>query len=1115
MSDEMSEIWDLYADDGGQSLDTVEEVLLALRDHAADADAIGRLFRAMHTFKGNSRVLGLSVVEGLAHLGEDLIGLVRDEGVPLDEEMVTLLLEAADLLRGLMEQTLTLRHDVDPALTVELGGRLRDKAARCKQGGDAAAAGQSLPIDVPSSPSSPVETTDEAPFFPPVDENSSAETPAQEAVEPDSSPAELIDAVIFEQQPRRRLADDPTYRDMFLSMVGDILKEMRRIVDSFAEDAEAGKAAVVDAVQRLFQAAEQIRMREWPNQLSAIEAAPPTTAEELEAVIASLQSLYDRDIERLRAELAGQAAVGEPEPAVSTRLIGEFYVGIDPLLSSLADMGARLSANEEVPISEIEALAEEICILAEPLGYVRLMDTANMLPIAAGNLEDFRNTQFQLYEELNSIEELTQAAGLEGEGIAAASILGNWCAETVFEVLLAIHNTIEGMKHGERVDGVGTRLMNMMRRVYHACRYYSLGSAAHLCMSLVDLIARSQQNDCPLDPVLLPVLKSFLSVMELVFDTLNVGDAPDMVAVEALLRDASLVSFSSSGTLSSSVIEARLGLPRSFHKVLTPESVKIAVKDLDAGKRFYIIRADLNQDEEIAAAFLDWVGTGAADVISNVTVFEEKITLFDFLIATSMGEVQLVEALSSIDSSAKKLFVQKVLTDRRIDVDSPAGETAAQNEGAGTSTEGMPAAEALTSDMMEVIGEIVTGQAMVRHAMAAIADEDIFRILDGEVRAAGGDWGAAKSSVRQYLQDYQERMERLLQSETQLSGRLDWLQEEAIAVRTRSAALLLRPLAPYGESMARQRDREVAIVFSGEDTMLDYKMIDSLKGPLRSLLAFCIEESVESRNERAAKGKVGSAVIHVDLRQNENHLTVAVEDDGKGIDLDRVRSRAAQMGFANESDPLSLITHNSFGRFSNSDDGVGTDFVEIHSALRRQGGDLRIASNPSGGCRFSITMPLSMVVLDGMVVRVEDVMYVVPIDAIRQIVHADVASLVRVSADDDGLMLQLSSDDVIPVQFLIGKGQGSFGVPESFIGLHTGDASDEHSGADAKKLFIVAGKGKRRVAISVDELIGQQLVLLRPLQGYLSAMRGVTGCALLGSGGVGMVLDLNHVLGQG
>ena len=134
MTEEMDEIWQLFADDGGQSLDTIEEILLFLKENPAGQADIAALFRAMHTFKGNCRVLGLGVIESRAHLAEDLIGLVRDDGVPLCPEMVELLLETADALRGMLEGTLFSRRDADEAASSDLADRMRATFDRCKAG---------------------------------------------------------------------------------------------------------------------------------------------------------------------------------------------------------------------------------------------------------------------------------------------------------------------------------------------------------------------------------------------------------------------------------------------------------------------------------------------------------------------------------------------------------------------------------------------------------------------------------------------------------------------------------------------------------------------------------------------------------------------------------------------------------------------------------------------------------------------------------------------------------------------------------------------------------------------------------------------------------------------
>lgn len=151
MIDDMEEIWVLYADDGAQALDTAEEALAAIASGGAGAmaEGVSSLFRAVHTFKGNARVLGLRNAEKRAHVTEDLIGLVRDQGAPWDDEMAQILVLAIDRLRAILEQTATHRSDIDDSFGADLMQAVLDKIERLTGRAVGAEVSEDIPLALP------------------------------------------------------------------------------------------------------------------------------------------------------------------------------------------------------------------------------------------------------------------------------------------------------------------------------------------------------------------------------------------------------------------------------------------------------------------------------------------------------------------------------------------------------------------------------------------------------------------------------------------------------------------------------------------------------------------------------------------------------------------------------------------------------------------------------------------------------------------------------------------------------------------------------------------------------------------------------------------------------
>jgi two-component system chemotaxis sensor kinase CheA len=196
MSDELDEVWGLYADEGEQSLEAMEDALLILKSTPTDTNTIGSLFRAMHTFKGNSRVMGLSVIESRAHVAEDLIGLVRDEGVPLDDELTDLLLEMVDILHPMLSQVCSTQLDATPDTSNDLVDRMKDKLVRCRE----------IKSGVPAVKKSPAEKST------PVVLESTVEAELEPEVD-NSAPL----AMIFDNT--ESLANDPMFRELFSSFI--------------------------------------------------------------------------------------------------------------------------------------------------------------------------------------------------------------------------------------------------------------------------------------------------------------------------------------------------------------------------------------------------------------------------------------------------------------------------------------------------------------------------------------------------------------------------------------------------------------------------------------------------------------------------------------------------------------------------------------------------------------------------------------------------------------------------------------------------------------------------------------------------------------------------------
>lgn len=1027
MSDEMDEIWVLYADDGGQAMDAMEAALLALRDSATeDAPAlVAALFRAVHTFKGNSRVLGLETVESRAHLAEDLIGLVRDHGVTLDDEILSLLLETGDRLREMLEKTARNRSDVDPADTEELVARLRAKIARCMAGQPGESVRQDLVADAVHDDSDPGESdVPDACVGPPVVQ---AVTPAAEAprATPDAGTAGqgAPNQTAPETTPTDagpsgpKLSDDAAYLAIFAEMVEETLSVLR------TTEHQPDPETIERALKRLSHAARQLGLESWQDLLSGLPDRPEQG--DLSEMIRAIESH------------AGAAVA----PAAKTELApteGGFFDRIAEPLAVISRLGMEYSIGSTPDVDKLHAAIASLCAVAESSGYVRVIGAARTL-LAVEEAGAFRLSELRLYEELASVELAICGSDL-ADGISPSRLLQKWSADHAFETLDELSLALDKARAGRNTEAEQRRLERLFRLVHHACCHFRLEVASDLSMSILDLLSRNHVRGDPPDAILLQIARGFADTLELVFDAMREGELPDTMALEALFREAAEHGFIGSGTVTAGTIERRLGLPQAFHRVLSPESTRAASLALEQGFSFYILRADVNTDDALAERLFDLIGSGQVQALTNVTVFEGEKTIFDFLLASELDEVQIAEALAQLDPGGRQLVLQQRLT--------PAGQEDIAEHGddatADAGTEPIVSTD-ISSEILEQLGEVAAGQAMLQNMLGDLSDSDLSETMDSVLRQNSGDLRAARQAMRSVGDQLNEQLREIAQLGTQILGHLSELQQLTASLRTRPAATVLRPLAALVATHSRSNGFEAALTATGGEESLDVAMLNTLRNAMQPYLQKRLSQPVHAPRR-----------LHMAVRKLDDQVLIIVDDDGAVAPSNDMVARL-------EAETLS------------------------------QGGSLRVIRRPEGGFRLHLFLPVNLVVLEGMVVGARQTRYVVPVSAIRSILQPEPSAIVPVS-DPDGQSwwLRLNEDELIPVKNI------SVSAP--------GDRDGGYR-PDKDQIYIVLSLSESHVALPVDELLGQQLVLSRPLRGVMSGLQGVSGVALLSRGDVAMVLS--------
>lgn len=331
-----------------------------------------------------------------------------------------------------------------------------------------------------------------------------------------------------------------------------------------------------------------------------------------------------------------------------------------------------------------------------------------------------------------------------------------------------------------------------------------------------------------------------------------------------------------------------------------------------------------------------------------------------------------------------------------------------------------------------------------------------------------------------------------------LSRQTRELQDHVMAVRAQPVKAVFQRMPRLVRELAQTLGKEVKLVLEGENTEVDKTIIEELADPLTHMIRNSMDHGLETPDERAAAGKGAEGTIKLIAEHRAGRIVISVTDDGRGINREKLLAKARSRGLVGADERLApeeidqlifaagLSTAEAVSDISGR--GVGMDVVRRN--VESLGGRISVDSEPGRGCKFTLALPLTLAVLEGMVIRCGDDRYVIPIASVIETQHLANTPIEHLTFGQEVLRWR---GEVTPL-YRLGAVMGSTGKRDENI------------------IIIAETERGGNVGIAVDEIVGQQQVVVKSLEANYGAVNGASAATILGDGLVALILDVDSML---
>ncbi len=327
------------------------------------------------------------------------------------------------------------------------------------------------------------------------------------------------------------------------------------------------------------------------------------------------------------------------------------------------------------------------------------------------------------------------------------------------------------------------------------------------------------------------------------------------------------------------------------------------------------------------------------------------------------------------------------------------------------------------------------------------------------------------------------------------------LREAIMKVRMLPIKVVFQRFNRLVRDLSQSHGKEIRLQFEGEETEIDKTIIDEIGEPLLHLIRNAVDHGFEAPAERSSLGKPAAGSLWLRARHENNHIIIAVEDDGRGMVAENLKQSAREKGVLSEQELQTLTDQEALqlvfmAGFSTKQEvsetsgrGIGLDVVK--KTVASLNGIMEIDSVPGRGTLFTIKLPLTLAIIAALMVESSGETFAIPLSGVMESIKIDSSSIHTVEGGD---IIQLR-DRLVPV----------FRLDRFFNLPRAAEREQEY--------VVIVGNGEKRGGIIVDRLMGQQEIVIKAMDDYLGELPGVSGGTVRGDGTVSLILDIGSIIG--